>query len=129
MKTRIICKTLAVAVIILFLGLAVQPSVAVQPEEEMDESTFGLCILLVWTYWTIGGGIPDSFVKLKCEDLDSGFIRNRTSGLFGLHLFIGLKKGHTYRITAIEFDKSVVIEILNVWNFIGIETIDHGVYV
>jgi len=30
MKQRTICKTLAVAVIILFIGLAVQPSVAVQ---------------------------------------------------------------------------------------------------
>jgi len=36
MKQRIICKILAVAVIILFLGLAIQPSVAVQPETERD---------------------------------------------------------------------------------------------
>jgi len=36
MKQRIICKTLAVAVIILFLGLTVQPSVAVQQETEID---------------------------------------------------------------------------------------------
>jgi len=37
MKQRIICKALAVAVIILFLGLAIQPSVAtVQPETEID---------------------------------------------------------------------------------------------
>ena len=35
MKQRIICKCLAVAVILLFLGLAVQPSVAVQPETEI----------------------------------------------------------------------------------------------
>jgi len=35
MKQRTICKTLAVAVIILFLGLAVQPSVAVQTKTEM----------------------------------------------------------------------------------------------
>jgi len=36
MKQRIICKTLAVAVIILFIGLAIQPSVAVQTETERD---------------------------------------------------------------------------------------------
>ena len=36
MKTRSVSKTLAVAVIILFLGLAIQPSVAVQPETELD---------------------------------------------------------------------------------------------
>jgi hypothetical protein len=31
-----ICKTLAVAVVILFLGLAIQPSVAVQTEQDID---------------------------------------------------------------------------------------------
>jgi len=36
MKQRIICKTLAVAVILLFLGLAIQPSVAVEPKTEID---------------------------------------------------------------------------------------------
>jgi len=36
MKNRLICKALAVAVILLFIGLAIQPSVAVQPETEMD---------------------------------------------------------------------------------------------
>ncbi|UCF49411.1 MAG: hypothetical protein JSU91_06605 [Thermoplasmatales archaeon] len=36
MKQRIISRSLAVAVIILFLGLAIQPSVAVQPETEID---------------------------------------------------------------------------------------------
>ena len=36
MKQRIICKTLAVAVIILFIGLAIQPGIAVQPEIEID---------------------------------------------------------------------------------------------
>jgi hypothetical protein len=35
MKNRIICKCLAVTVILLFVGLAVQPSVAVQPEPEI----------------------------------------------------------------------------------------------
>ncbi len=36
MKQIIICKGLAVAVILLFLGLAIQPSVAVQPEADID---------------------------------------------------------------------------------------------
>jgi len=36
MKQRIIGKTLAVAVILLFIGLAIQPSVAVTPETEID---------------------------------------------------------------------------------------------
>jgi len=39
MKQRIICKTLAVAVIILFLGLAIQPSVAVTQKEVIQTST------------------------------------------------------------------------------------------
>ena len=36
MKQRIIIKTLTVAVIILFLGVGIQPSLAVQPETEID---------------------------------------------------------------------------------------------
>ena len=36
MKQRIICKGLAVAAIVLFLGLAVQPSIAVQSETEIE---------------------------------------------------------------------------------------------
>ena len=36
MKQRIISKGLAVAVILLFLGLAIQPSIAVQPETEIE---------------------------------------------------------------------------------------------
>jgi len=36
MKQRILSKGLAVAVILLFIGLAIQPSVAVQPEEQID---------------------------------------------------------------------------------------------
>ena len=36
MKQKLICKGLAVAVIILFLGLAIQPSVAVQSETEIE---------------------------------------------------------------------------------------------
>ena len=43
MKQRIICKTLAVAVILLFLGLAIQPSVAVQPETTDIEDDCNLC--------------------------------------------------------------------------------------
>ena len=36
MKQRTICKALTVAVILLFLGLAIQPSVAVKTETELD---------------------------------------------------------------------------------------------
>ena len=39
MKQRTICKTLAVAVILLFLGLAIQPSVAVTQKEAITVST------------------------------------------------------------------------------------------
>ncbi|UCF49057.1 MAG: PKD domain-containing protein [Thermoplasmatales archaeon] len=39
MKQRIICKPLAVAVIVLFIGLAVQPSVAVQPEGKFSNES------------------------------------------------------------------------------------------
>jgi hypothetical protein len=43
MKNSRLSKALAVAVIILFLGLAVQPSVAVQPDSEEREDDCNLC--------------------------------------------------------------------------------------
>ncbi|UCF49061.1 MAG: hypothetical protein JSU91_04745 [Thermoplasmatales archaeon] len=43
MKSRIICKPLAVAVIVLFLGLAVQPSVAVQQDTTDSEDDCDIC--------------------------------------------------------------------------------------
>ena len=43
MKQRIICKTLAVAVIILFLGVGVQPAIAVTPETTDIEDDCNLC--------------------------------------------------------------------------------------
>ena len=42
MKQRTICKTLAVAVILIFIGMGIQPSVAVQPETEIEQEPSGL---------------------------------------------------------------------------------------
>ena len=36
-KNPVLYKTLVVGVIVLFIGLAIQPSVAVQPEMEIEE--------------------------------------------------------------------------------------------
>jgi len=43
MKEKIICKTLTVAVILLFLGLVIQPSVAVQLDTSENEEDCKLC--------------------------------------------------------------------------------------
>ena len=138
-KSACLYKLLVIGVIVLFIGVGIQPAIAtIEPEERIDIQQneggnnqvevplFGFCVLLVWTYTTIGGYIPDGLTKLKCEDLDTGKIRNRTSGIFGYKLFIGLNRGHTYRITATEHtEASEVIELLDFWNYLEIETIRH----
>ena len=67
MNQRIICKGLAVAVIILFLGLAIQPSVAVETDEEIKDKendnnqyrVFGFLPYLrrgeMYRYWVFPG--------------------------------------------------------------------------
>ena len=44
MKQRIICKTLAVAVILLFIGVGVQPAVAVTPDTSNSEDDCDICL-------------------------------------------------------------------------------------
>ena len=43
MKPRIICKCLAVAVILLFIGLGVQPAIAITPNTSDSEDDCNLC--------------------------------------------------------------------------------------
>ena len=43
MKQRIICKTLAVAVILLFFGLGVQPAIAITPNTTESEDDCDIC--------------------------------------------------------------------------------------
>jgi hypothetical protein len=131
-------KILVIGVIILFLGVAVKPSIAtVQPELKMDfpqkkscknkeeVPLLGFCILHIWTC-TIGGYWSNSFVRLECEDLDTGEIRYRTTGLFGHYFFIGLRREHTYKITDTEYTQaSEVIELLDLLNYLELETIRH----
>ena len=126
MKERTICKGLAVAVIILFLGLAVQPSVAVQPEQVKNESPIDFCVLMVWTISIIGAGVPEPFTRIKCEDLDTGDIRYRFTGLLGFHLFIGLSRGHTYQITATVSGRSKKITPQYFWNYLEVIVYIHN---
>ena len=43
MKQRIICKTLAVAVILLFIGVGVQPAIAIIPDKSENDKDCNLC--------------------------------------------------------------------------------------
>jgi len=68
---------------------------------------FFFCNLRVYTYYqgppnvgrlTYGG------VRVRLEDLDTGIVRDGTTGFFGLKLFFGLQRGHTYKVTALDYD-------------------------
>ncbi len=83
---RILSKGLAVGVILLFIGLAIQPSVAVQPEQEIDIEkqinggekdqypVFGFLPMdgrgVVYQYWVIPG--IQGFVYIHSFEGDCG---------------------------------------------------------
>ena len=115
---------IVVGITILFLGVGIQPAFAEENKENNNQEEvpiFGFCILRVWTYKSVGGALPSPFTVLICEDLDTGNIRNRTSGFFGYKFFIGLRRGHTYKITAPKYKVSVNIELLDFWNTLDME--------
>ncbi len=69
MKQRIICKTLAVAVIILFLGLAIQPSVATVQPESIDTEYFDVTTEFIG----LGKEQTVQLTKQQLDELDALF--------------------------------------------------------
>jgi len=126
-------KYLAFATILLFLGVGIKPAIAtVLPDEKMEVEYYemdgnreqvpqnGFCILLVYawglTEWLVP--VPAPFFPLIYKDLDTGKTRLGITGLFGNKFFIGLKIGHTYKITELYRGRDVVIELTDFWNYV-----------
>ena len=60
--------------------------------------------------------------RVKCEDLDTGKVRyGRTGFFFAYKFFIFLLRGHTYEITATEYDVKASIELINFWNYVDLK--------
>jgi len=110
MKQRTICKTFAVAVILLFVGLGIQPTVAVTQETtdsygkyNKNDTSIGLGFILCIVYGVWDPGFPmglifEPLVPVVCEDLDTGNSRFGITRLLGFHIFKFLPIGHNYNI-------------------------------
>jgi hypothetical protein len=114
MKQRTICKGFTVAVILLFVGLGVQPAVAdkeqkIETEINDNEDDLGFGLILCNVYSKIPNpAYPDFFpfehffmpatgTIITCKDLDTGNIRIGMAK-YGWKLFKFLPIGHDYKI-------------------------------
>ena len=124
---------IAIGITFLFLGIGIQPVIAQQDKEidieynELDSNQQDVkpisCILEVYTWcWTNWGPMPYPTIIL-CRDLDSFRIRFGTTILKGYKFFMGLQRGHTYKIYAAG-GESEVITLSDYYNKISIRLRD-----
>ena len=64
MKNRIICKTLAVAVILLFIGLGIQPAFAVKSDS--SDSKGGPDLKIIKIFISQNSGLHQDFATIEC---------------------------------------------------------------
>jgi hypothetical protein len=134
MKQRIIGKTLAVAVIILFIGLGVQPAFAVDVSTSIADSEdeyiktntsigFGFIVCRTFFVYEVLGRdwyFPLPNFIIICEDLDTGNKRIGYAGLLGLHIFKFLPIGHDYKLSFyFGFINSPLVKEKTIHNFDG----------
>jgi len=107
MNQRTFCKTLALAVILLFLGLAVQPSVAdevtvnTRNESENSVRDKGLGFISCFVFYIYFFARETRFawnVKFELIDYDTGKIIEEKTRVFGYYLFKFVPRGHNYMI-------------------------------
>jgi hypothetical protein len=110
MNQRIICKTLALAVILLFLGLAVQPSVAdevtvnTRNESENSVRDKGLGFISCFVFYIYFFARETRFawnIKFELIDYDTGEVMEETTRIFGYYLFKFVPRGNNYTINVI----------------------------
>jgi hypothetical protein len=137
-------KLLVVGVIVLFIGVGVQPAFAVdvsvsktsdnEKECNKKHNSIGLGFIMVVT----GGGwpispyrtfyIPVGFVSVSCIDLDTGYIRYGTTRFLSFYIFKFLKRGHSFKISSESsyFDADDVY-INNLSSFKVVELLDEDI--
>jgi len=110
MKTNMSSKALTVAVIILFLGLAIQPSVAdevtvnTRNESENSVRDKGLGFISCFVFYIYFFDRETRFawnVKFELIDYDTGEVIEETTRIFGYYLFKFVPRGHNYTINII----------------------------
>jgi len=137
-KNPVLYKTLVVGVIVLFIGMGVQPAYAYEDIEQNiivknykngDTSGIGLILCNLWqkirnpVYPFYPGEyltVPLTGTIIKCKDLDTGITRIGIAKL-GLKLFKFLPIGHDYKIT---FGIILQGEERYIYNFSGFARVD-----
>ena len=126
MKHRTICKSLAVAVIVLFLGLAIQPSIAndlsvntkSDVENEMREKGLGFISCFVFYIYFFARETRFAWnVEFELIDYDTGEIIEEKTKLFGYYLFKFVPIGNNYTINIITPNGNESISVPNLGFF------------
>ncbi len=110
MKDRMLSKGLVVATILLFIGLAIQPSVANDVSVNMksdNENTFrdkGLGFISCFVFYIYFFARETRLawnVKFELIDYDTGEVIEEKARIFGYYLFKFVPRGHNYTINII----------------------------
>jgi hypothetical protein len=101
-------KCLAIGIILLFIGITVQPSFAsevssIRESNENDDNSrdselVNILCYAYYIFWVARSTRPAFFVKFELIDYDTGKVIEQTTKLFGIHLFKYVPKGHDYVI-------------------------------
>jgi hypothetical protein len=109
MEKEIIGKGLTVAVILLFVGIGIQPSFAHEISASIPKETYSkddtrenglgfiFCIVLHVDFIGRNSWIP-LFVEFELTDYDTGELIVKKNRLLGVHLFKFLPRGNDYMI-------------------------------
>ena len=76
--------------------------VELETNDELEEEPTGIffCILFVH----VKGPIIKRGITLACTDWETGKTKMTVTGAFGHASFSGLKRGHTYKISAVDYN-------------------------
>ena len=128
MKKEIIGKGLTVTVILLFVGIGIQPVFAheipasntqeISPKDNTRENGLGfiLCIVLHVDFISRNYWIP-LFVEFELKDYDTGELIEKKICLLGVHLFKFLPRGNNYIINVSTLVVSDTIKVNNLGFF------------
>jgi len=109
-KSGLLYKTLVIGIIILFLGVTINPAVAEEDkvqktdlEIEGNEKSSGRGFIVCYTrigFPISGIYLPATLSLVICEDLDTGRLRFGITRFLGIHVFKFLPMGHNYKLNA-----------------------------
>ena len=93
-------KTFVTGVIVLFIGIAITPSINANTENEISSGRgFIICFTRIRSP-NMKLYLPATLSLVSCEDLNTGQIKLGVTRFFGIHVFKFLPTGHNYKLNA-----------------------------